>query len=39
VEQSSALESGCRLSQPNLSWEPELSDLKLFRITTGPRRS
>jgi len=29
------LESGCRLSQPNLSWEPELSDLKLFRITNG----
>jgi predicted transport protein len=23
------------LSQPNLSWEPELSDLKLFRITNG----
>ena len=35
MEQSSALESGCRLSQPNLSWEPELSDLKLFRITNG----
>ena len=29
------MESGCRLSQPNLSWEPELSDLKLFRITNG----